>query len=113
MPFFRSAKPERSSGRAARTWLLACCATSIAISVSAAGADPMVSEIAQARSAEQARAAEPAPYASPVATYRKFQPQPVEDWPTLNQTVGEVGGWRTYGMEIYLDRQRREQGEQQ
>lgn len=38
-------------------------------------------------------------YDSPLGTYRKWQEQPVQSWREANDTVGKIGGWRTYASE--------------
>lgn len=112
MPSFRGLERQHPGRRTSANRLLVGWVIAIAFPVAAAAAAPVMAEGAQADDANSPRPQDPAAYQSPLAGYRKFQPQPVEDWPRINQTVGEVGGWRTYGMEIYRDRQRRESGEQ-
>ena len=48
--------------------------------------------------------ADPAPapdlqYRSVFAAYRAFGDQAVGSWSGVNDTVGKIGGWRTYAME--------------
>ena len=48
----------------------------------------------------------PAPGAAPLAyrsafeSYRPFGPQEVQPWKQTNDTVREVGGWRSYAREM-------------
>lgn len=38
-------------------------------------------------------------YQSPFRSYRAFQPEEVAPWRERNDTVGTIGGWRTYARE--------------
>ena len=38
-------------------------------------------------------------YRSALEGYRKFDDQPVASWSKTNDTVGTIGGWRTYAKE--------------
>jgi hypothetical protein len=40
-----------------------------------------------------------APYRSAFSGYRGFADQPVAPWRESNDTVGRIGGWRTYARE--------------
>ncbi|PAU66589.1 hypothetical protein BZL41_00725 [Pseudomonas sp. PIC25] len=43
-------------------------------------------------------------YRSPLADYRRFEePAEVADWRVTNDTVGRIGGWRSYAMEAYQE----------
>lgn len=38
---------------------------------------------------------------SAFSTYQPYTESPAASWPTLNETVGRIGGWRAYAQEIY------------
>lgn len=38
-------------------------------------------------------------YKSAFEGYRAFNDGEIKDWPVVNQTVGEIGGWRAYARE--------------
>ncbi len=41
-------------------------------------------------------------YRSVFADYRAYSEQPVVSWVAANDTVGKIGGWRTYSRETGL-----------
>lgn len=41
-------------------------------------------------------------YHSPLATYRRFETAPRQDWRAANDQVGRIGGWRTYAQEPWV-----------
>lgn len=45
----------------------------------------------------------PLDYRSPLADYRGAEEQSVESWRDANDTVGRIGGWRTYAREAWED----------
>ncbi|QKO23398.1 hypothetical protein [Rhodoferax sp. BAB1] len=51
--------------------------------------------------AEQKPLAPPAQlsYTSPLNGYQAYTDQPVQSWQEANDTVGRIGGWRTYARE--------------
>ena len=51
--------------------------------------------------AEQKPPAPPAAlsYTSPLNAYQAYTDQPVQSWQEANDTVGRIGGWRTYARE--------------
>ncbi|QKO20538.1 hypothetical protein [Rhodoferax sp. BAB1] len=51
--------------------------------------------------AEQKPLATPAQlsYTSPLRGYQTYTDQPVQSWREVNDTVGRIGGWRTYAKE--------------
>jgi hypothetical protein len=38
-------------------------------------------------------------YTSPLNGYQAYTEQPVQSWQDANDTVGRIGGWRTYARE--------------
>jgi len=38
-------------------------------------------------------------YTSPLNGYQAYTDQPVQSWQETNDTVGRIGGWRTYARE--------------
>lgn len=58
------------------------------------------SALAQA-AAEQKPSTPPAQlsYISPLNGYQAYTDQPVQSWQDANDTVGRIGGWRTYARE--------------
>jgi hypothetical protein len=38
-------------------------------------------------------------YTSPLNSYQAYTDQPVQSWQDANDTVGRIGGWRTYARE--------------
>lgn len=38
-------------------------------------------------------------YTSPLNAYQAYTDQPVQSWQDANDTVGRIGGWRTYARE--------------
>jgi len=38
-------------------------------------------------------------YTSPLNDYQAYADQPVQSWLEVNDTVGRIGGWRTYARE--------------
>lgn len=38
-------------------------------------------------------------YTSPLNAYQTYTDQPVQSWQDANDTVGRIGGWRTYARE--------------
>jgi hypothetical protein len=40
-------------------------------------------------------------YSSPLPGFRKFRDADGADWKGANDTVGEIGGWRTYAREAF------------
>jgi hypothetical protein len=38
-------------------------------------------------------------YTSPLNGYQAYTDQPVQSWQEANDTVGRIGGWRTYARE--------------
>jgi hypothetical protein len=43
----------------------------------------------------------PLVWRSSLAQHRRWQEQPVGDWPQANQTVNRIGGWRSYAREAH------------
>lgn len=66
---------------------------------------PAVGATAEARVSEVGRAADPevrvppARYESAFTRYRPMREAEVRPWREVNDRVGHVGGWRTYGRE--------------
>ena len=54
---------------------------------------------AQSRPEASINAAPALQYRSALADYRKFDDQPVAPWVQVNDTVGQIGGWRVYAKE--------------
>src|SRR5690606_12288143 len=61
--------------------------------------------LADDRSEPSTRPVEPSSqWQSAFADYDAFEAQPVLSWPMLNRRVGDIGGWRTYAMEPYVEK---------
>jgi hypothetical protein len=59
------------------------------------------SAMAQTPAEQTPSPATPAPltYISPLNGYQAYADQPVQSWREANDTVGRIGGWRTYAKE--------------
>ncbi len=76
---------------------------SILFSTAAHAADPAAAtpsaRYESAFSEPAASAASTLSYQSVFADYRAYSEQPVVSWVDANDTVGKIGGWRTYSRE--------------
>ncbi len=45
-------------------------------------------------------------YETSLTSYQSFEDTSPIAWPTANQRVAEIGGWRTYARKAYEDRKR-------
>ncbi len=45
-------------------------------------------------------------YETSLTSYQSFEDTSPITWPTANQRVAEIGGWRTYAKRAYEDRKR-------
>lgn len=45
-------------------------------------------------------------YETSLTSYQSFEDTSAVAWPTANQRVAEIGGWRTYARRAYEDRKR-------
>ncbi len=71
---------------------------------------PMLSSAQTQSSLTEAAASHVLQYRPVLDQYRRFADQPVARWDEINNTVGRIGGWRTYAREARQLEPRAESG---